>query len=59
LIRAARALAAYAEADSVGDEHLQPLAASVLRHRLRRDPLDDSGSTARVQRAVEEIFAAV
>jgi hypothetical protein len=26
---------------------------------LRRDPLDDSGSTARVQRAVDEIFAAV
>jgi magnesium chelatase subunit I len=59
LIRAARALAAFNGANSVGDEHLQPLAASVLRHRLRRDPLDDSGSTARVQRAVDEIFAAV
>jgi magnesium chelatase subunit I len=57
LIRAARAFAAYNGADSVGDEHLQPLAASVLRHRLRRDPLDESGSTARVQRAVDEIFA--
>jgi magnesium chelatase subunit I len=27
-----------------------------LRHRLRRDPLDDAGSTARVERAVEALF---
>jgi magnesium chelatase subunit I len=58
LIRAARAFASFQGGKAVGDEHLQPLAASVLRHRLRRDPLDDSGSTARVQRAVDEIFAA-
>jgi magnesium chelatase subunit I len=57
LIRAARALASFEGAKQVGDQHLQPLAASVLRHRLRRDPLDESGSTARVQRAVDEIFA--
>jgi len=27
-----------------------------LRHRLRRNPLDDAGSTARVERAVTELF---
>jgi magnesium chelatase subunit I len=27
-----------------------------LRHRLRRDPLDETGSTARVERAVAEVF---
>ena len=26
------------------------------RHRLRRDPLDESGSTARVGRAVDEVL---
>jgi len=28
-----------------------------LRHRLRRDPLDDSLAGTRVERAVAEIFA--
>jgi magnesium chelatase subunit I len=28
-----------------------------LRHRLRRNPLDESGSTARVERALAEVFA--
>jgi magnesium chelatase subunit I len=59
LMRAARAWASFEGADEVGDQHLKPLAASALRHRLRRDPLDESGSTARVQRAVDEVFASV
>jgi magnesium chelatase subunit I len=28
-----------------------------LRHRLRRNPLDDAGSGTRVARAVDELFA--
>jgi len=28
-----------------------------LRHRLRRNPLDDSGSNARIERSVAEVFA--
>jgi magnesium chelatase subunit I len=28
-----------------------------LSHRLRRDPLDDAGSSTRVDRTVEEVFA--
>lgn len=57
LIRAARAIAALDAAESVGDEHLQQAAPLALRHRLRRDPLDESGSGSRVQRALDEVFA--
>ncbi len=54
LIRAARAAAALDGADAVDVPHLRQVASVALRHRLRRDPLDESGSTTRVQRAVEE-----
>jgi magnesium chelatase subunit I len=56
LMRAARALAAWDGADTVGHSQLRRVAAPALRHRLRRDPLDDSGSTSRVDRAVAEIL---
>jgi magnesium chelatase subunit I len=29
-----------------------------LRHRLRRNPLDETGSTVRVERAMAEVLAA-
>lgn len=58
LIRAARALAALHEDAEVLDSHLKTVATSALRHRLRRDPLDESGSTSRVERAVGELFGA-
>lgn len=57
LIRAARALAALEGDASVSDAHLRRVAAPALRHRLRRNPLDDSGSTTRVERAVAELMA--
>jgi magnesium chelatase subunit I len=56
LVRAARALAALQGDDTVGDAHLRRVAAPALRHRLRRDPLDDAGSGARVERAVADLF---
>ena len=56
LLRAARALAAFEGDTEVGETHLLQIAPSALRHRLRRDPLDEAGSTARVARAVEEQF---
>ncbi len=56
LMRTARALAAYEGADTVGIDHLRQVAPSALRHRLRRNPLDESGSTARVARAVTEVL---
>jgi magnesium chelatase subunit I len=56
LMRAARALAALEGAKSVGDEHLRRIAPSALRHRLRRNPLDDAGSSVRVDRAISEVL---
>ena len=56
LMRAARALAALDGEREVGDAHLKRIAAPALRHRLRRNPLDDAGSTERVERAVAELF---
>ena len=54
LVRAARALAALEGVRKVATDHLRRIAAPALRHRLRRNPLDDSGSTVRVDRAVAE-----
>lgn len=56
LIRVARALAAHEGAGEVTLDHLRRLAPLALRHRLRRNPLDDSVATTRVARAVEEVF---
>lgn len=56
LMRAARALAALEGAATVTDAHLKRIAPPALRHRLRRNPLDDAGSSVRVDRAVAEIF---
>jgi magnesium chelatase subunit I len=58
LLRAARALASLEGETVVGNAQLRRVAPSALRHRLRRDPLDESGSTVRVTRAIGEVFAA-
>ncbi len=58
LVRAARAWAALEGDAEVGDAHLRRVAPPALRHRLRRDPLDEAGSTVRVDRAVAELFGA-
>jgi magnesium chelatase subunit I len=54
LLRAARALAAMEGAKAVKRSHLRRVAGMALGHRLRRDPLDEAGSGARVARAVAE-----
>lgn len=56
LMRAARALAALDGAAAVTDIHLKRIAPSALRHRLRRNPLDDAGSGVRVDRAISDLF---
>jgi len=56
LMRAARALSALESAKTVTDDHLRRVAPSALRHRLRRNPLDDAGSSVRVDRAITEVF---
>ncbi|MBX2881724.1 MAG: magnesium chelatase ATPase subunit I [Granulosicoccus sp.] len=53
LMRACRAYAALRGEQQVQREHIRRVAAMALRHRLRRDPLDESGSTARVDRALD------
>ena len=58
LLRAARALACLEGAAEAGVDHVERMAPSALRHRLRRDPLDESGSTARVARAIAGMGAA-
>ena len=54
LLRAARA--AFEGDDAVGRIHLKAVAPMALSHRLRRDPLDEAGSTSRVIRAVAEVL---
>ncbi len=56
LLRAGRALAAYEGADALARDHLRAVAPLALAHRLRRDPLDEAGSSARVARSVEEVL---
>lgn len=56
LLRGARAAAALEEESVVQPRHLREIAPSALRHRLRRDPLDESGSTVRVERALTELL---
>jgi magnesium chelatase subunit I len=56
LLRAARALAALEGTPHATIAHIREVAPSALRHRLRRDPLDESGSSSRVARAMAELF---
>jgi magnesium chelatase subunit I len=56
MIRAAKAAAALADDKNVTEAHLRKIAAMSLRHRLRRDPLDETGSTARIARAIADLF---
>jgi magnesium chelatase subunit I len=58
LLRAARALASLEGAKAVSAAHLRQVAAPALRHRLRRNPLDDAGSGTRVARAIDEVLGA-
>ena len=58
MLRASRALAAYEGASTTTMSHLRRVAPLVLRHRLRRGPLDEVGSGVRVDRAIQELFGA-
>ncbi|MFN7700759.1 MAG: magnesium chelatase ATPase subunit I [Deltaproteobacteria bacterium] len=56
LLRAARAAAAFDGDREVNDRHLARVAHLALRHRLRRQPLDEVGSAARIDRVLSEIL---
>jgi magnesium chelatase subunit I len=58
LLRAARALAALDGAEAIAATHLRRIALPSLRHRMRRNPLDEAGAGPRVERAVAELFGA-
>ncbi|MDN2566410.1 magnesium chelatase ATPase subunit I [Aquibium sp. A9E412] len=55
LMRAARARAALDGRAEATRGDLLAIAPMALRHRLRRDPLDEAGSAARVERAVSDV----
>ncbi len=57
LMRGARALAALQGDDKVTRAHLTQMAPLSLRHRLRRDVLDETGSTVRIELAIKELFS--
>ena len=56
LMRGSRALAALDGQKTVTRDHLKSIAPLALRHRLRRNVLDETGSTTRIERALEELF---
>jgi magnesium chelatase subunit I len=56
LVRAARAIAALHGAESVTLDHVREVGPMALRHRLRRDPLDESSSGVRVERTIAEVL---
>lgn len=56
LLKAARAFAAYRDDTAIARSHIRAVAPLALRHRLRRDPLDEAGSATRVNRVVEEVL---
>ncbi|SEM96877.1 protoporphyrin IX magnesium-chelatase [Loktanella fryxellensis] len=54
LLKAARAYAAWLDDTALTRSHIRATATMALRHRLRRDPLDEAGSGARVGRILAE-----
>jgi magnesium chelatase subunit I len=56
LARAARAMAALSGDAVVTTKHLREIAPIALRHRLRRNPLDEASAGARVDRVIAELF---
>lgn len=56
LTRAARALAALEGKREVSLDHIKAMAPLALRHRLRRNPLDETGSGTRIARALQDVF---
>src|SRR5437868_10191417 len=58
ITRAARALAAFEGRKSATDGDVRRVAMLALQHRLRRDPLEQTASRARIEQAIEETFGA-
>jgi magnesium chelatase subunit D len=56
IMRASRALAVFEGRRAVTEEHVKRVSAMALRHRLRRDALDETATSEQIQQAVDEVF---
>ncbi|HEX5889691.1 MAG TPA: magnesium chelatase ATPase subunit I [Pyrinomonadaceae bacterium] len=56
IMRAARALAAFEGRRAVNDDDVRRVSAMSLRHRLRRDALDETATSEQIAQAVEEVL---
>lgn len=56
IMRAARALAAFEGRRSVNENHVRRVSAMSLRHRLRRDVLDETAKSEKIEQAVDEVI---
>jgi magnesium chelatase ATPase subunit I len=56
IMRAARALAAFEGRRAITEDHVKRVSAMSLRHRLRRDALDETATSEQIQQAVDEVF---
>ncbi|MDQ1613173.1 MAG: magnesium chelatase subunit, partial [Pyrinomonadaceae bacterium] len=58
IARAARALAAFESRKEVMPQDVRRVAAMALRHRLRRDPLEQTSGGSELEQAAQELFGA-
>jgi magnesium chelatase subunit D len=56
ITRTARALAAFEGRKAATADDVRRVAAMALRHRLRRDPLEQTGSSARIEQQLDKLF---
>ncbi|HEY3581589.1 MAG TPA: magnesium chelatase ATPase subunit I, partial [Pyrinomonadaceae bacterium] len=56
IMRAARALAAFDGRKSVNENDVRTVSAMSLRHRLRRDALDETATSEQIEQAVDEVL---
>ena len=56
IMRAARALAAFDGRRAVNENDVRQVSAMSLRHRLRRDALDETATSEQIEQAVDEVF---
>src|SRR5690348_14001027 len=56
IMRAARALAAFDGRKAVNENDVRTVSAMSLRHRLRRDALDETATSEQIEQAVDEVL---
>lgn len=56
IMRAARALAAFEGRRTVTESHVRYVSAMALRHRMRRDAMDETAKSEKIEQAVDEVL---